>query len=72
MGVPLYYYFLGRRLFGPGIKYPLLRLGHIPEQFLRRRLYLDLTAKATPKLRWPESVEVPTERAWPTFPILNE
>ncbi len=47
LGIPLYYYLLGRRLFGPGIKYPLFQVGHLPERFLRRRLYLDFTGKAS-------------------------
>lgn len=60
IGVPLYYYLLGRRLFGEVIRYPLLRLGHFPERILRRRLYLDFNA--APKLRVPASVEVPRDR----------
>jgi radical SAM superfamily enzyme YgiQ (UPF0313 family) len=46
LGVPLYYYGLGRRLFGAGIKYPLFRLAHVPERLLRRRLYLDFSREA--------------------------
>jgi radical SAM superfamily enzyme YgiQ (UPF0313 family) len=72
IGVPFYYYLLGRKLFGPAIKYPLFRLGHIPERFLRRRLYLDLSGKAKPKLCWPGTVEIPTEWATSSFPIINE
>jgi hypothetical protein len=37
LGVPLYYYGLGRKLFCPSMKYPLLRLGHFPERFLRKQ-----------------------------------
>lgn len=40
-----YYYFLGRRLFGKAMKYPLLRMGHFPEWLLKRKLYLDFTGK---------------------------
>ncbi|MCA1815707.1 MAG: B12-binding domain-containing radical SAM protein [Acidobacteria bacterium] len=45
LGVPFYYYLLGRRLFGNGIKYPLYRLAGLPDRFTRRRLYLDFTAR---------------------------
>jgi radical SAM superfamily enzyme YgiQ (UPF0313 family) len=45
LGVPLYYYLLGRRLFGHGIKYPLYRFAGVPDRFLRRRLYLDFTGR---------------------------
>jgi radical SAM superfamily enzyme YgiQ (UPF0313 family) len=61
-GAPLYYYLMGRRLFGSAIKYPLFRLGHFPERFLRRKLYLDFTGESTPKLRTPESVNAPDDR----------
>ncbi len=44
-GVPLYYYMLGRKLFGGGIKYPLCRFAGFPERILRRRLYLDYTGR---------------------------
>lgn len=50
VGVPLYYYTLGRRYFGPNIKYPLLRLGHFPERWLRRHLYLDFSRKPASKI----------------------
>lgn len=43
VGVPLYYSFMGRRLFGRGIKYPLARFAGVPERLLRRKLYLDLS-----------------------------
>jgi len=42
-GVPIYYSMLGRKLFGNGIKYPLLRFAGVPERMLRRRLYLDFS-----------------------------
>lgn len=59
LGVPLYYYTLGRRYFGPNIKYPLFRLGHFPERFLRRHLYLDFHKNPPAKLVTPVSVQVP-------------
>jgi len=43
MGVPLYYGFLGRKLFGDGIKYPLFRLAGYPDRFTRKHMYLDFT-----------------------------
>lgn len=60
LGIPLYYYLLGRRLFGGGMKYPLFRLAHMPERFLRRRLYLDLDREA--KLAAPAHVPIPEKR----------
>jgi radical SAM superfamily enzyme YgiQ (UPF0313 family) len=44
-GVPLYYYMLGRKLFGDGIKYPLYRFAGVPDRVLRKRLYLDFTGR---------------------------
>jgi len=41
MGVPLYYGFLGRKLFGHGIKYPLLRFAGVPDRFISSRMYLN-------------------------------
>ena len=43
VGVPLYYQFMGRRLFGKGMKYPLARLAGVSEKILRKKLYLDLS-----------------------------
>ncbi|PYS45108.1 MAG: hypothetical protein DMF71_01130, partial [Acidobacteria bacterium] len=43
LGVPLYYYLLGRKLFGNGIKYPLYRFAGVPDRFMRKHLYLDFT-----------------------------
>ncbi len=48
-GIPLYYYSMGRRLFGSGIKYPLFRLAHFPERYLRRHLYLDFSRRNVPR-----------------------
>jgi len=44
-GVPFYYYMLGRKLFGDGIKYPLYRFAGVPDRLLRRKLYLDFTGR---------------------------
>jgi radical SAM superfamily enzyme YgiQ (UPF0313 family) len=43
LGVPIYYYMLGRKLFGNGIKYPLYRFAGVPDRFMRKHLYLDYT-----------------------------
>lgn len=70
LGIPLYYYMLGRRLFGKAMKYPLFRLGHFPEWFLRRKLYLDLSGSREARFRVPEHVEVPEHRLRPPIPEL--
>jgi radical SAM superfamily enzyme YgiQ (UPF0313 family) len=70
LGIPLYYYSLGRRLFGPGIKYPLLRLGHVPERLLRRRLYLDYSNGAKPRYGIPDHVPIPDHTYRPELPVL--
>ncbi len=70
LGIPLYYYMLGRRLFGKAMKYPLFRLGHFPEWFLRRKLYLDLSGSREPRFRVPDHVEVPEHRLRPAIPEL--
>jgi len=67
LGIPIYYYSLGRKLFGEQVKYPLLRLAHVPERLLRGKLYLDLT-NGKPKYRVPEHVEVPTHDMRPIMP----
>src|SRR5215475_8356486 len=43
LGVPFYYYMLGRKLFGNGIKYPLYRFAGVPDRFMLKHLYLDFT-----------------------------
>ena len=49
-GVPIYYGLLGKKLFGQGIKYPLLRFAGVPDRLMRKRLYLDFTGhKRNPK-----------------------
>ena len=68
LGVPLYYYGIGRKLFGSSMKYPLLRLAHFPEQILRRKLYLDFSNGNRPRFTAPESVPVPEERRRPEMP----
>jgi hypothetical protein len=70
LGIPIYYFLLGRRLFGKAMKYPLLRLGHFPEWILKRKLYLDLTGKRPPKYRVPESVPIPEHSARPILPVM--
>jgi len=67
-GVPIYYYMMGRRLFGKQMKYPLLRLAHFPESYLKRRLYLDLREKSP--MQVPDFVEIPQPKARPAIPEL--
>lgn len=55
LGTPIYYYLLGRKLFGEKMKYPLCRMAHVPEWILRRKLYLDLDRPAT-RYRVPDQV----------------
>jgi len=68
LGIPLYYYTLGRRYFGPNIKYPLFRLGHMPERWLRRHLYLDFGRMPPPKITVPATVPIPEQRQRPALP----
>ncbi len=70
VGIPLYYYTLGRKLFGPNMKYPLYRLAHFPEWYLRRKLYLDFSNGARPKFEVPHTVEIPEDRKRPELPVL--
>jgi radical SAM superfamily enzyme YgiQ (UPF0313 family) len=70
MGIPLYYYFLGRRLFGKAMKYPLLRMGHFPECILKHKLYLDFTGKRAPRYSVPEFVPIPEHVMRPSLPII--
>lgn len=69
-GIPIYYYLLGRKLFGPAMKYPMYRLAHFPEWYLRRKLYLDFTGRRTPRYTAPDEVPVPEERVRPELPAL--
>ena len=70
LGIPLYYYFLGRRLFGRAMKYPLLRVGHFREWIGKRKLYLDFTGKPALRYRVPEIVPIPEHFARPSLPIM--
>lgn len=70
LGVPLYYYLMGRRMFGKQMKYPALRLAHFPERFLSKRLYLNLNEK--PKYIAPQTVEIPAQNQRPAIPVLND
>lgn len=71
LGVPIYYYLLGRKLFGKAIKYPLYRLAHFPEWFLRRKLYLDFSGRQAPKLAVPDHIEIPDHHFRPMIPELD-
>jgi hypothetical protein len=71
LAVPVYYYMLGRKLFGDAIKYPLFRLGRFPEWFLRHKLYLDFSRRRPPRYRVPEKVDVPEPRRRPPIPELE-
>lgn len=68
LGIPIYYYLMGRRLFGKTMKYPIMRLAHVPEKILKRRLYLDLREKSP--LQVPEAVEIPQPKSRPAIPEL--
>ncbi len=70
LAIPVYDYLLGRRLFGRELKYPLFRLGHFPEWFLHRNLYLDFSGQRKPRFRVPDRVDVPPERQRPALPEL--
>lgn len=70
MGIPIYYYMMGRRLFGKQMKYPLMRLAHFPEKMLQKRLYLNLDEPS--KLTVPSSVEIPQPKARPAIPELAD
>jgi radical SAM superfamily enzyme YgiQ (UPF0313 family) len=71
LGILLYYYLLGRKLFGSNLKYPLFRLAHFPEWYLRRHLYLDFSGRVEPRYRVPEHVSVPEHRYRPPIPELE-
>jgi len=43
LGAPIYYHLLAKKLFGPGVKYPLYRFAGFPEKLFRKQLYLDLS-----------------------------
>jgi radical SAM superfamily enzyme YgiQ (UPF0313 family) len=71
VGVPIYYYLLGRKLFGHGIKYPLFRFAHFPERFLKGKLYLNFANGTHPRYRVPEQVPIPAERQRPAAPLAS-
>jgi len=71
LGIPLYYYAVGRKLFGGAIKYPLYRLAHFPEWLLRRKLYLDFSGRQKPRYSVPESIEIPDHSFRPLIPELE-
>lgn len=59
LGVPIYYQMMGKKLFGKGIKYPLARFAGVPESYLKRKLYLDLSDyKRTTELMPPFENEI--------------
>ncbi len=70
LGVPIYYYLMGRRLFGKQMKYPMMRLAHFPESYLSKHLYLDLREQG--KLAVPESVSIPQPGMRPALPVLTD
>lgn len=72
LGIPIYYYTLGRRHFGKAMKYPLMRLGHWPERLLRRKLYLDFSGRMTPRHEVPEQVHIPESRLRPAMPVATD
>jgi len=71
LGIPLYYYRMGRKLFGESMKYSLYRLGHFPEWYLRKHLYLDYSNGHVPKYIAPDVVQIPEERKRVELPVLG-
>ncbi len=50
MGVPVYYSLMGKKLFGHGIKYPLMRFAGVPDRLISKRMYLNFNSyKRNPK-----------------------
>jgi radical SAM superfamily enzyme YgiQ (UPF0313 family) len=70
LGIPIYYYMLGRKLFGQPMKYPLFRLAHMPEWYLRRHLYLDFSGGRPVRFTTPATLEIPEKRRRPELPVL--
>ena len=68
MGVPLYYNLLGKKLFGHGIKYPLLRFAGVPDRLMRKKLYLDFTGYS----RNPDGMQPFTKEIVPGFQSVRE
>jgi len=67
-GVPIYYSLLGKKLFGQGIKYPLLRFAGVPDRLMRKRLYLDFTGHK----RNPNGMDHFAEEIVPAFQSVRE
>src|SRR5262249_13908067 len=72
VGVPIYYYMLGRKLFGSAMKYPLMRFGHWPERWLRDRLYLDFSGRSQPRYSVPDMVPIPDHSQGLELPVLGD
>ena len=68
LGVPLYYYLLGRKLFGNGIKYPLYRFAGVPDRFMRKHLYLDFTGHKRSK----DVMRAPVDELLPGFKTVRD
>jgi hypothetical protein len=68
LGVPIYYYMLGRKLFGNGIKYPLYRFAGLPDRFMRKHLYLDFTGHKRSK----GVMQAPVDEILPGFKSVRE
>src|SRR6476620_9699945 len=68
LGVPLYYYGLGRKLFGNGIKYPLYRFAGLPDRFMRKHLYLDFTGHKRSK----GVMQAPVDELLPGFKTVRD
>lgn len=68
MGVPIYYSLLGKRLFGHGIKYPLMRFAGVPDRLMRKRLYLDFSGYK----RDPRGMDPSTREIEPGFQSVRE
>ncbi len=54
-------------MFGKTMKYPIMRLAHVPERILSRRLYLDCRRKSPLKVS--QQVEIPAAKARPAIPV---
>lgn len=58
-GVPFYYSLMGKKLFGQGIKYPLMRFAGVPERLMKKHLYLNFSGyKRDPKGMAPFTGEI--------------
>lgn len=67
-GVPFYYNLLGRKLFGQGIKYPLMRFAGVPDRLMKKHLYLNFTGYK----RDPNGMAPFTEEIVPGFQSVRE